>query len=182
MLSKAEVVGVGHCCLLLVYGSCSSTIFFHRAFQELVRISTALRGRPAAVDREVGAGDLRGVLAAQEQRQRSHLLDRDEFLRRLGREQDVVDHLIPIYVARLHRVRDLLLHQRRPDVAGADAVAGDLRPGELQRHRLGESHDAVLGRDVGRLEGRATSECAEAVVMIRPQPRLFMPGTAARIA
>jgi hypothetical protein len=32
------------------------------------------------------------------------------------------------------------------------------------------------------LNGGATSECAEAVVMIRPQLRLFMPGTAARIA
>ena len=31
------------------------------------------------------------------------------------------------------------------------------------------------------MKGEATSECAEAVVMIRPQPRLFMPGTAARI-
>src|ERR1700709_745940 len=31
------------------------------------------------------------------------------------------------------------------------------------------------------LNGEATSECAEAVLMMRPQPRFFMPGTAARM-
>src|SRR4051812_29800491 len=31
------------------------------------------------------------------------------------------------------------------------------------------------------LKGEATSECAEAVLMMRPQPRFFMPGTAARM-
>src|SRR6478672_1464147 len=41
MFGKAPVVGVGHCCLLLVYRSCSSTIFFHRAFRELVCNSAA---------------------------------------------------------------------------------------------------------------------------------------------
>jgi hypothetical protein len=113
-----------------------------------------LRGRPAAVDAEVRAGNLRGVVTTQEQCERSHLLDRDELLSRLGREQDVVDHLIPAHVACLHRVRDLFLHQRRPDIAGADAVAGDSRFRELQRHRLGETRYTVLGHDVGRLEGR----------------------------
>jgi hypothetical protein len=32
------------------------------------------------------------------------------------------------------------------------------------------------------LKGEATSECADAVLMIRPQPFFFMPGTAARMA
>ena len=36
----------------------------------------------------------------------------------------------------------------------ADAVAGDLVGGELQRHGLGEAGDAVLGRHIGRLERR----------------------------
>ena len=43
----------------------------------------ALRGRPAAIDREIGTGDLRGVVAAQEQRERGDLLGRDELLRGL---------------------------------------------------------------------------------------------------
>jgi hypothetical protein len=47
------------------------------------------------------------ALAAQEERKRSDLLDRDEFLRRLSREQEVVDHLILAHVARVHGVWDL---------------------------------------------------------------------------
>ena len=150
MFGKAAVVGVGHCVFLV----CRA---FRRPSSFTVRFKSHIR-RPYWAVQPPSTEKLAPVIcaascAAQEQRKRSHLLDRDELLRRLGREQDVVDHLIPAHVARRHRVRDLLLHQWRPDVAGADAVAGDLRPGELQRHRLGETHDAVLGRDVGRLEG-----------------------------
>src|ERR1700728_2388988 len=49
-----------------------------------------LRG-PAAVDREVGAGDLRRIIAAQEQRQGRNLLGGDELLGRLRFQQNVVD-------------------------------------------------------------------------------------------
>ena len=56
--------------------------------------------------------------------------------------------------ARLGRLGDLLLHQRREHVAGADGVGGDAVLGRLQRHRLGQADEAVLGGDVGRLEGR----------------------------
>ena len=56
--------------------------------------------------------------------------------------------------ARLGGLRDLLLHERRQHVAGADRIAGDAVLGSLERHRLGEAEDAVLGRDVGRLERR----------------------------
>jgi NAD(P)-dependent dehydrogenase (short-subunit alcohol dehydrogenase family) len=35
--------------------------------------------------------------------------------------------------------------------------------------------------DTTDLNGEATRECAEAVLMIRPQPRAFMPGIAARM-
>jgi hypothetical protein len=45
---------------------------------------------------------------------------------------------------------DLLLHQRRQHPAGADGVAGDAGGGVLQRGDLGQAHDAVLGRHVGR--------------------------------
>src|SRR5579871_1021765 len=86
----------------------------------------ALLRRPAAVDRQVGPGDLGCIVAAQEQRQRSDLLDGDELLGRLCIQQHVVDDLLLRHIACLHGVGNLLLHQRRPDIAGADAIAGDL--------------------------------------------------------
>ena len=46
-------------------------------------------------------------------------------LGRLRGEQHVVDHLLARQPARLHRVGDLVLDQRRPDIAGRDAVDGD---------------------------------------------------------
>ena len=39
----------------------------------------------------------------------------------------------------------------------------------------------MLGRDIGDLYGVATSACAEAMLMMRPHLRVFMPGTAARM-
>src|ERR1700749_630131 len=38
-----------------------------------------------------------------------------------------------------------------------------------------------LAETYADLNGEATSECADAVLMMRPQPRFFMPGAAARI-
>src|SRR6202000_2168417 len=38
-----------------------------------------------------------------------------------------------------------------------------------------------LAETYADLKGEATSECADAVLMMRPQPRFFMPGTAARM-
>ena len=48
-----------------------------------IRGVKAYAAGPAAVDRDVGAGDLRRIVAAEEQRQRAHLIG-DEFLGRLG--------------------------------------------------------------------------------------------------
>src|SRR5579859_7295969 len=101
-----------------------------------------LRG-PAAVDREIGAGDLRSIVAAEVQRQGSDLVRGDELLGRLRGEQHVLDDLLLGHVARLHRLRDLMLDQRGPDIAGRDAVAGDLELRKLERDRLGEAGDAV---------------------------------------
>src|SRR4051794_39428402 len=42
----------------------------------------------------------------------------------------------------------------RPDIAGADGVAGDAVLGALERRDLGEPDQPVLGGDVGRLERR----------------------------
>ena len=69
-------------------------------------------------------------------------------------EQHLADHRLAVHVVLLHRVGDLRLDQRGQHVAGADGVAGDRLLGGLERDHLGEADDAVLGRDVGRLEGR----------------------------
>ena len=94
-----------------------------------------------------------GLVAAQEQRERGDFLGRDEALGRLGGEQHVVHHLLAGQAARLHRVGDLVLDQRRPDIAGRDAIDGDAVARRLQRDRLGEAGDAVLGGDIGGLVG-----------------------------
>ena len=72
----------------------------------------------------------------------------------LGREQHVADHLLAADAARLGGVADLVLDQRRPHVAGADRVAGDVVLGAFERDRLGQADHAVLGGDVGALERR----------------------------
>ena len=124
----------------------------------------------------------RGLVAAQEQRQRRDLLGRDEALGRLGGEQHVVHHLLAGQAARLHRVGDLVLDQRRPDIAGRDAIDGDAVARRLQRDRLGEAGDAVLGGDIGRLVGARRRGCArDAVLMIRPQPLACIAGSARRV-
>ena len=91
---------------------------------------------------------------AQEQRRRGDLLDRDELLGRLLVQHDLADHRRAVHVVRLHLVGDLRLDQRRQHIARADRIAGDACRRDLERDRLGEAHDAVFGRDVGRLERR----------------------------
>ncbi len=120
------------------------------------RHDTSLDPTPRSSRRRsrVGAGDLGGIVAAQKQRQCGDLLRGHELLGRLRVKQHVLDDLLLGHVARLHGLGDLVLDQRRPDIARADAVAGDLEGRKLQRHRLGQAGDAVLGRDIGRLERR----------------------------
>ena len=104
----------------------------------------ALLCGPAAVDRVIGAGDLGGVVAAEKQRERRHLVRGHELLGWLRFQQHVVDDLLLGQVACLHGFRDLVLDQRRPDIAGRDAVAGDPVGRKLQRNRLGQTNIAVL--------------------------------------
>ena len=80
------------------------------------------------------------------------MLGRDEFFGRLRGQQHVVDDLLFGEIARIHGIGDLFLDQRRPDIAGADTVTGDLEARKLERHGLGETCDAVLGGHIGRLE------------------------------
>src|SRR5580692_10556102 len=94
----------------------------------IMRWRRSRRG-PAAVDRKIGAGDrLRGVGAEINGKARD-LVDGDEFLGRLRRQNHIALDLFFRHAARFRRIGNLLLDQRRPDVAGADAVAGDAKGG-----------------------------------------------------
>jgi len=107
-----------------------------------------MRG-PAAVDGQGGSGDLRRFVAAQEDSKGAELLHRDELLGRLGLEQHIAHDLLLADTAGLRRTRDLLLDKRSQDIAGTDRVASDAELCRLQRHGLGQSHHAVLGRYIG---------------------------------
>src|SRR5439155_11442171 len=84
-----------------------------------------LFGCPPAVDRQIGTSDLARRVGTQEDRQRRNLLDRDELLRWLSLQQDILDDLFARQTARLHGLRDLLLDERCPDIAGTYAVHRD---------------------------------------------------------
>ena len=71
---------------------------------------------------------------------------------------------------RLRLAFDLRLDERRPDVARADGVAGDALLGGLERRHLGQADDAVLGRDVGGLEGRGDEPVRRGDVDDAPPP------------
>src|SRR5579885_2497462 len=81
--------------------------------------------RPAAVDRERGAGDRGRGVAAEEDGERTQFLHAGEAFGGLLGEKHVPDHLIARDAVTLCLVVDLLLDQRRPDVAGTDCIAGD---------------------------------------------------------
>src|SRR5215469_8767366 len=114
---------------------------------------TALSGcGPTAIDREVGPGDLRGSIRAKIDRKGSNLLHRHKLLGRLGGEQDVIDHLLAGEMPRRHGVRNLPLHQGRPNVARTDAIDRDAEGRKLERHGFGQPGKAVLGGHISRLE------------------------------
>src|SRR5580704_6327519 len=119
----------------------------------IMRLCRSLCG-PAAVDREIGAGDRLCRVGAKIDGEARNLLDGDEFLGRLRRQYHVALDLFFGYAARFRRVRDLLLDQRRPHIAGADAVAGHAKGCELECDGLGETCEAVLGGDICGLERR----------------------------
>ncbi len=64
------------------------------------------------------------------------------------------DHLLARNAVALGLAVDLLLDKRGQDIARADGVAGDAGFGAFQRSHLGEADHAMLGGDIGRLEGR----------------------------
>src|SRR3984957_13610280 len=119
----------------------------------IMRLRRSLRG-PAAVDREIGAGDRLRHVGAKIDGEARNLFDRDEFLGRLRRQNHVALDLLFGYAARFRGIRYLLLDQRRPHITGADAVAGDAESRGFERDGFAKSGEAVLGGDISGLERR----------------------------
>jgi len=69
-------------------------------------------------------------------------------------EDDLLEHAVLRQVVGLGLVGDLALDEGRAHVARAHGDRGDAVLGPLERERLDQSQDAVLGRDVGGLERR----------------------------
>src|SRR2546422_11756256 len=87
--------------------------------------SVASLCRPTAVDRQDRASDRRRGVAGEERRKRGYFIDRNELLGRLRVEQYIFDHVIFGDAPGLCRIGNLLLHERRPDIARTDRVHGD---------------------------------------------------------
>src|ERR1700722_10846769 len=93
--------------------------------------------RPAAVDREIGAGNRFSRIGAKIDGEARYFFDGDKFLGGLRSQNDIALDLLFGHAARLGGIGDLLLDQRSPDITGADAVGGDAESGELQGDCLG---------------------------------------------
>src|SRR5580704_542935 len=92
---------------------------------------------PAAVDRKIGAGDCLRRVGAEVDGKARDLVDGDELFGRLRRQNHIALDLFFRHAAGFRRVWDLLLDQRRPHIAGADAIAGHAKGCELERDGLG---------------------------------------------
>ena len=58
--------------------------------------------------------------------------------------------------------------------SGQIALQGNLRLCVFQRRYLGQADDAVLGRNIGAFVDRRYQPCADATLMMRPQPALHV--------
>ena len=108
---------------------------------------------PAAIDGEIRAVDLGGSGRAEETGEGSDFLGGDEFLGRLGGEEDICFHLFLGHAAGLGGIGNLAFDQGGEDIARADGVAAHAVDGAFQGRGLGEAGEAVLGSDIGGLEG-----------------------------
>ena len=84
-----------------------------------------LQGGPTPVHRNGGAGQLRRCVTAQKHGKAAKLIHRDELLRRLAGEHDLLHRLVLGNVIFLRGVGNLRLDQRRQDISGADGVGRD---------------------------------------------------------
>ena len=123
--------------------------------------AAARRGRPGGLSagRATAAvqpwssvtGDAGEHLAGRADQEGDHARDLgrlDQLLDRVGLEDHLLEDLLLGQAVRARLVGDLLLDQRRADVGGADRVGGDVVLGALERERLTQPDDAVLGADV----------------------------------
>ena len=94
------------------------------------------------------AGDSSQTTASATSSTADHPLDR------VRGEDDLLLNAVLAHPVGLGLVGDLVLHQGRAHVAGADGGRGDAVRRALQRQHLHESQQPVLGRHVGRLERR----------------------------
>ena len=115
----------------------------NRTLQQTV--GRPLFGHPTAIHVVIGACDIPRLMTAQEQRQSGQIFGLDKLLGRLAHQHHIVDHLFARHPACFHRIGDLILDQRRPDITGADAVCGNAMRRQFQRKRLGQPCNAVLG-------------------------------------
>ena len=116
--------------------------------EEAARGLTPVARGPALVEGDRRAGERLAVGADQERDDVRDLGGLDQLLDRVRREDHLLEHLLLGEVVRLGLVGDLLLDERRADVAGAYGGGGDPVAGALERERLAQPDDAVLGADV----------------------------------
>ena len=119
------------------------------------RSGAGLLGRPAAVHVPGDTAHIVGGGRAEEHRQLAQFFRGGELQRRLFLPQQLPGGLFVGDALGGRLGVHLFLHQRGQHPAGADGIAGHAAGGVLQGRDLGEADDAVLGRHIGRLLGRA---------------------------
>src|SRR3974377_400418 len=113
-------------------------------------LPVSVRG-PTAVDWQCDTCDRGSSLGGEKDRKRAKLFNSGETFVGLLREQHVADHFLARDVMCFGLSIDLRLDQRRIDVARTNGIASNALLGGLQRRDLGQSDNAVLCGDIGRL-------------------------------
>jgi hypothetical protein len=109
-----------------------------------------MRG-PPKVHRDRDAGETPAARPDEERHGSRHLLRLEQPLDRVRFEDHLLEHALYWHAACLRLVGELRLHERRANKARADGRGQDSLVGSLQRKRLDQAEDAVLGR-LGGLE------------------------------
>jgi pimeloyl-ACP methyl ester carboxylesterase len=149
-LEPRTIPGVNHYTIMFAPAAVTEVVGTLTSSLSLAGSSRA----PPSVHHERGPGRESGRRAAQERRELGDLLGLHEALDRRLAEQDIRHDLFFRDAVHPCLRGDLPLHQRCPDVSGADRVRGDPVRGSLQRDDLREPLEAVLGGHVRGLELR----------------------------
>src|SRR5205814_8559761 len=99
---------------------------------------------PAAVDGNRGTGDSRSGVGGEIRGERGQVLEPDELLRRLVREDDLAHDILLRNAVHLRLVVDLVLDDRRQRIPGTDRIRRDAHLRDLEGDRLGEADEAVV--------------------------------------